>query len=100
MEKSPLIFADERNVNPCTLEINLLPFDSLRFIQALTDNKSCITYNGETIDIKPGFKIIGTMNLVVNGQEFSLPDPLVDRIDNLQEFKLSSNQLSSFAFGQ
>lgn len=81
-------------------EINLLPFDSLRFIQTLTDNKTRITYNGETIDIKPGFKIIGTMNLVVNGQEFSLPDPLVDRIDNLQEFKLSSNQLSSFAFGQ
>ena len=80
-------------------EINLLSFESLRLLQTLTDNKDRINYNGETIEIKPGFKIIGTMNLVVNDQVYSLPDPLVDRAAVIKQFNLSDENLADYAFG-
>lgn len=80
-------------------EINLLSFESLRLLQTLTDNKDRINYNGETIEIKPGFKIIGTMNLVVNDQVYSLPDPLVDRAATIKQFDLSDENLADYAFG-
>lgn len=80
-------------------EINLLSFESLRLLQTLTDNKDRINYNGETIEIKPGFKIIGTMNLVVNDQVYSLPEPLVDRAATIKQFDLSDENLADYAFG-
>lgn len=76
-------------------EINLLPFDSLRFLQGILDNKKSFEYKGETIHIKDGFQIIGTMNLVVNGAVFGLPEPLVDRVQSFREFKLSADDLMS-----
>ena len=79
-------------------EINLLSFDCLRLLQTLTDSKSSINYNGDTITIKPGFKIIGTMNLTVNDQVYNLPEPLVDRAATITEFKLSSKELAAYAF--
>lgn len=79
-------------------EINLLSFDCLRLLQTLTDNKEVINYNGETINIKPGFKIIGTMNLTVNEQVYSLPEPLVDRANVIKEFTLSNEDLAAYAF--
>lgn len=79
-------------------EINLLSFDCLRLLQTLTDSKSSINYNGDTINIKPGFKIIGTMNLTVNDQVYNLPEPLVDRAATITEFKLSSKELAAYAF--
>lgn len=74
-------------------EINLLPFESLRFLQSLTDNKPSFEYKGQTINVKQGFKIIGTMNLVVNGSVFSLPEPLVDRLCNIKKYSLTAEQL-------
>lgn len=74
-------------------EINLLPFESLRFLQSLLDGKKQFVYKGNTIEIKDGFKIVGTMNLRVNGSTFALPDPLVDRAEDLQEFKLTAKDL-------
>lgn len=79
-------------------EINLLSFDCLRLLQTLTDSKSSINYNGDTINIKPGFKIIGTMNLTVNDQVYNLPEPLVDRAATITEFKLTNTQLAAYAF--
>lgn len=79
-------------------EINLLSFDCLRLLQTLTDSKASINYNGDTINIKPGFKIIGTMNLTVNDQVYNLPEPLVDRAATISEFKLTSKQLAAYAF--
>lgn len=79
-------------------EINLLSFDCLRLLQTLTDGKSTINYNGDTIAVKEGFKIIGTMNLVVNDQVYNLPEPLVDRADKIKEFKLSVDELTAYAF--
>ncbi len=74
-------------------ELNLLPFESLRFLQSILDGKTEFTYKGETVKIKDGFQIIGTMNLVVNGSVFSLPEPLVDRASELRQFKLTAEML-------
>lgn len=74
-------------------EINLLPFESLRFLQTILDGKSEFEYKGKTIKIKDGFVIIGTMNLQVNGCVYSLPEPLVDRAMELKEFKLTADKL-------
>lgn len=74
-------------------EINLLPFESLRFLQGILDNKDSIVYKGNTINIKEGFEIIGTMNLIVNGSVFNLPDPLVDRAYELVKFNLTAESL-------
>ena len=79
-------------------EINLLSFDCLRLLQTLTDNKNSIDFNGERIRIKDGFKVIGTMNLVVNDQVYSLPEPLVDRAGLIKQFNLSTEDLTGYAF--
>lgn len=76
-------------------EINLLPFESLRFLQSILDGKSQFTYKGKDVIIANGFKIIGTMNLHVNGMSYALPEPLVDRAEDLKEFKLTADQLMS-----
>lgn len=74
-------------------EINLLPFDSLRFLQGIFDGKTEFQYKGHTIHIKDGFKVIGTMNLTVNGVVFGLPEPLVDRCESITEFVLTPEML-------
>ena len=74
-------------------EINLLPFESLRFLQSILDGKQQFEYKGKTIVIKDGFKIIGTMNLHVNGCTYALPEPLVDRAETLKKFNLTAEHL-------
>lgn len=74
-------------------EINLLPFESLRFLQSILDGKSEIIYKGKTIKIKEGFKVIGTMNLTVNGSVYSLPAPLVDRCEDIRKYSLTAKNL-------
>lgn len=74
-------------------EINLLPFESLRFLQTILDGKKEFIYKGKNVVIADGFKIIGTMNLVVNGSVYSLPEPLVDRADDLRKYVLTAKNL-------
>lgn len=74
-------------------EFNLLSFDTIRFMQGLLDNKKEFTWKGETIKIADGFKVIATMNLVVNGTTFGLPDPIVDRCGDIKEFNLGVDEL-------
>jgi len=74
-------------------EINLLPFESLRFLQSILDNKTEFEYKGKLVKIAEGFKIIGTMNLIVNGTVYALPEPLIDRAANLKEYKLTADSL-------
>lgn len=76
-------------------EINLLPYDTLRFLQGILDNKKTITYKGNDIEIDDNFKIIGTMNLTVNGMTYGLPEPLVDRCAVAKKFTLSAKDLLS-----
>lgn len=79
---------------PITMdEINLLPFDSLRFLQGILDGKTEFQYKGNTVHIKDGFMVIGTMNLAVNGMVYGLPEPLVDRCASMEKFKLTADQL-------
>lgn len=74
-------------------EINLLPYESLRFLQSILDGKSEFIYKGKTIYIKDGFQIIGTMNLTVNGCTYSLPEPLIDRASELKKYSLTADTL-------
>lgn len=74
-------------------EINLLPFDSLRFLQGIADGKTSFTYKNREVHIKDGFKIIGTMNLTLGGVTYGLPEPLVDRCEDIREFVLDAKQL-------
>ena len=74
-------------------EINLLPFESLRFLQSILDGKKQFLYKGHEINIADGFKIIGTMNLTVNGTTYALPEPLVDRCEDIKEYKLNAENL-------
>lgn len=76
-------------------EINLLPYDTLRFLQGILDDKKEINYKGHTVHIKDGFEIIGTMNLVVNGVTYGLPEPLADRCSSIDEYLLTAEQLMS-----
>lgn len=79
-------------------EMNLLPFDSLRFLQGIVDGKPSFEYKGQVVNIKEGFEIIGTMNLVVNGATYSLPEPLVDRCETTKKFTLTENDLFKVLF--
>lgn len=92
-KKSVLYEAMENGTTITLDEINLLPFESLRFLQSILDNKTEITYKDKQVKIKDGFKIIGTMNLQVNNTTFSLPEPLVDRCEEIKEFKLKGKDL-------
>nr|DAG03998.1 MAG TPA: AAA domain protein [Myoviridae sp. ctbEa13] len=74
-------------------EINLLPFESLRFLQSILDGKKQFLYKGHEINIADGFKVIGTMNLTVNGTTYALPEPLVDRCEYIKEYKLNAENL-------
>lgn len=74
-------------------EINLLPFETIRFLQGILDDKKQINWKGEVIKIEDGFEIIGTMNLMVNGMAYGLPEPLVDRCLDIKEFQLTGKQL-------
>lgn len=90
---SPLWKAME-NGTPIVLdEINLLPFDSLRFLQTILDGKKEFLYKDYTVKVADGFKIIGTMNLVLNGMVYGLPEPLVDRAETTEKFSLTAKDL-------
>lgn len=80
-------------------EINLLPFDSLRFLQGIVDGKTEFYYKNRPVHIKDGFQIIGTMNLALGGMIYGLPEPLVDRCSETREFILSAEQLTKSITG-
>ena len=80
-------------------EINLLPFDSLRFLQGIVDGKSEFYYKNRPVHINDGFQIIGTMNLSLGGMVYGLPEPLVDRCCAIKEFKLTPSQLAKAIIG-
>lgn len=74
-------------------EFNLLPWETIRFLQGILDDKESFTYKGETIHIKEGFNVIGTMNLIQNGSAFGLSEALTDRCSDIKEFVLSADDL-------
>ena len=80
-------------------EINLLPFDSLRFLQGIVDGKTEFYYKNRPVHIVEGFQIIGTMNLSLGGMTYGLPEPLVDRCAETREFVLTADQLAKAIMG-
>lgn len=97
-KKSEFVKAMEEGKAIILDEINLLRLDALRALQTITDNKQVFNFKGRDIYIKEGFKIIGTMNLIVNGRVFSLPEPLIDRCADIKEFTISNEDLIERAF--
>ena len=92
-EKSDLWMAMEEGQTIVLDEINMLPFESLRFLQGITDGKTEIDYKGFNIKIQPGFQIIGTMNLTLGGVTMGIPAPLVDRCSDIKKFTLDADAL-------
>ena len=90
MEKGETIVLDE---------INLLPFDSLRFLQGIVDGKTEFYYKNRPVHIHDGFQIIGTMNLSLGGMVYGLPEPLVDRCSDAEEYTLTAQQLAKSIMG-
>lgn len=80
-------------------ELNLLPFDSLRFLQGIADGKTEFFYKNRPVHIKEGFQIIGTMNLSLGGMTYGLPEPLVDRCAEAKEYVLTAEQLAKAVVG-
>lgn len=76
-------------------EIRLLSNDCFTFLQGICDGKEITQYKGELIRIKPGFKIIGTMNLKVNGVVYALPEPIVDRCSEIKFFDITPDYLGN-----
>lgn len=76
-------------------EINLLPFDSLRFLQGILDGKKEFDYKGHKVVIADGFEVIGTMNLAIGGMIYGLPEPLIDRCADMRKFVLNADMLKS-----
>ena len=79
-------------------EINLLNEDCRRALQAVTDAKAAVTINNDTIAIKEGFKVVGTMNLNVGDMVFPLPEPLVDRAQVIKRFEMDPAMVAQLAF--
>jgi MoxR-like ATPase len=69
-------------------EINHYNIACMEKLQAITDGKDYIQdeKTGLIIQIKDGFKIIGTMNLTTNLGERPLPTPLVDRCESIEDY--------------
>lgn len=94
-QKSSLWNCMEQGLPIVLDEINLLPFDSLRFLQGILDGKKEFDYKGHKVTIADGFKVIGTMNLSIGGMIYGLPEPLIDRCADMKQFSLSADQLLS-----
>lgn len=98
--KPSLLWESMEKGEPFVLdEINLLPFDSLRFLQGITDGKPEFYYKNRLVHIRDGFQIIGTMNLSLGGMVYGLPEPLVDRCADAREFVLTAEQLAKSIMG-
>ena len=91
---SPLATAMKEGKVVILDEINLLSRECLRALQAVTDGKPTATVGTEKINIKDGFRIVGTMNLVVDGNTEGIPGPLVDRAAVIKETKLDASGLA------
>lgn len=84
-------------------EINLANMQVLRFLQGLTDAKEYFTYMSKSCEtvkvyIHPNFKIVGTMNLYIEGQIYNLPEPLVDRCEDIIELDMSADKMAKISF--
>lgn len=96
-EKSAFCKAMENGEKVVLDEINLLPFETIRFLQGVLDNKTTVTVGDEIIQIKDGFEVIGTMNEEILGVENYLPEPLIDRAFEIKQFILTPKNLFSMA---
>lgn len=92
--KSELWLAMEDGDSILLDEFNTLPYESIKFLQGITDNKEEINYKGHIIKIHPNFKIIGTMNLNTENGVMPVSHALADRAAVIREFVVTAEQLA------
>ena len=93
--KSAFVDAAETGKTILLDEFNLLPFETVRFLQGVLDNKDKFEYKSRHIKIHKDFKVIATMNLYVNGIEYPLTTPLVDRCAEIKSFEPDADLLAA-----
>lgn len=93
--KSAFVDAAETGKTILLDEFNLLPFETVRFLQGVLDNKDEFEYKSRHIKIHKDFKVIATMNLYVNGIEYPLTTPLVDRCAEIKSFEPDADLLAA-----
>lgn len=96
-KKNALALAMEKGTGIVLDEINLAPFETIRFLQGILDNKETLTVGNITFQIKDGFHVIGTMNEEVLNMEHYLPEPLIDRAMEVKKFILTPEMLAKIA---
>ena len=94
-DKSVFYEALEKGKTILLDEFNLLPFETVRFLQGVLDNKDEFEYKSRHIKIHKDFKVIATMNLYVNGIEYPLTTPLVDRCAEIKSFEPDADLLAA-----
>ena len=78
-------------------EINKLPLSSLYFLQALTDNKKAIQ-SREKINVADGFMIVGTMNVAIDKNFYTLPEALIDRAAEIKKFDTNISKILNILY--
>lgn len=94
-KQSDLWLAMENGESILLDEFNMLPYESLKFIQGITDNKEEFDFKGFKIKIHKNFKIIGTMNLYTEQGCIPISHALADRASNIREFIVTAEDLAS-----
>jgi hypothetical protein len=96
--ENPLTRAMKEGKTVILDEINLLPEECLRALQAITDGKDRVTIDDCEVRIVEGFKIVGTMNYIVGGGDSRpLPPALVDRAESIREVALTDDMLAAIS---
>lgn len=97
--KSALARAMEEGEGIVADEANNWSTEMFEFLQGILDDKDKFDYAGFSIDIKPGFHMVMTMNLAKNGGIKPLPQALVDRAYDIEEFKLNGSHIMRACVG-
>lgn len=78
--------------------INLLSLACQQELRSVTDERSSVTIGGEEYHIKPGFRIVATMNLLVDRQVKPLSPWLANRASTIREFESDPETMASLVF--
>ena len=99
--ETPLTSAMKNGVAVILQHINLLPIACQHQVYGITDQKESVTIGGipDALSIKPGFRIVATMNLLANGRTLPLSTRLADRASSIREFTVDAEKISKAPSG-
>ena len=87
---SPLTEAIKKDQPVILEEARLMQQSAMAFLQSLLDCKDYVDTCRGRLYIGPGFKVIMTMNLEVNGVVYELPEPIVDRAQVIEKKEMDA----------